>query len=222
MMTNGDVTTKAQRKAAFFASKGVTPLNGTIPTGSGAADKAKRDQQLTEAFNALEAKRSPRQFPSNSKVWHFHPIAFVEQMKMVVGKYGIRSGYDIEFAVKKLQENVKPKPIGKCGRYALEAGYNLERDGLLGKTPVAAKDFGTYLTKKKFYLLNEVSSLEDYKPMKGDIAVFVAFQGAKKYHQYGHIQMYDGKKWISDFSQRGFWAGGDYRKFKPSFKIYRW
>ncbi len=82
-LTNGDVTTKAQRKAAFFASKGVTPLNGTIPTGSGAADKAKRDQQLTEAFNALEAKRSPRQFPSDSTVWHFHPIAFVEQMKMI-------------------------------------------------------------------------------------------------------------------------------------------
>ncbi|OBQ57465.1 hypothetical protein VQ01_02315 [Tamlana sp. s12] len=144
---------------------------------------------------------------------------------MVVGKYGIRSGYNIDLAVKKLQENAKPKPLGKCGRfvrYALEAGFSLERNGLLGKTPGAAKDYDTFLRKKKFYLLDDISNLEEYAPMKGDIAVFVAFQGVIKTHQYGHIQMYDGEKWISDFKQRGFWAGGDYRAFKPSFNIYRW
>ncbi|QQY82477.1 hypothetical protein JJL45_00350 [Tamlana sp. s12] len=185
----------------------------------------KEEMELGWEFDLLEEKRIKRQFPKDSKVYHFHPIAFVEQMKMVVGKYGIRSGYNIDLAVKKLQENAKPKPLGKCGRfvrYALEAGFSLERNGLLGKTPGAAKDYDTFLRKKKFYLLDDISNLEEYAPMKGDIAVFVAFQGVIKTHQYGHIQMYDGEKWISDFKQRGFWAGGDYRAFKPSFNIYRW
>jgi len=173
----------------------------------------------------VDSKLPPREFPSTDMVHYFHPISWVRQMMLINGKYGVRYGYSIEEAVKKLQENVKPKPIGKCGRYvryAIESGYGLERDDLLGKTPSAAKDYDTYLTKKKFYLLENISDLENYKPMKGDIAVFVAFQGSNKFHQYGHIQMYNGEKWVSDFTQRGFWAGGDYRKFKPSFKIYRW
>ncbi|WP_062054586.1 GW dipeptide domain-containing protein [Aquimarina longa] len=216
---NGEIVPMQERKQAYIDSK-YNPARRIFPKGTSATEIL-----LGKEFDELEKERDKRQFPTDSNVYHLHAIGFIEQMKMIVKKYGIRSGYSIGEAVKKLQENVKPKPIGQCGRYvryALEAGYGLERDGLLGKTPGAAKDYDTYLTKKKFYLLENISDLEDYKPIKGDIAVFVAFQGAKKFHQYGHIQMYDGEKWISDFTQRGFWAGGDYRKFKPSFKIYRW
>ena len=37
----------------------------------------------------------------------------------------------------------------------------------------------------------------------------------------GHMQMFDGSVWISDFKQNGFWAGPGYRTHKPAFKIYR-
>jgi hypothetical protein len=49
-----------------------------------------------------------------------------------------------------------------------------------------------------------------------------SFMGAKKSHPYGHIQMYNGTQWISDFKQKGFWPGADYRNVQPNFTILRW
>ena len=48
-----------------------------------------------------------------------------------------------------------------------------------------------------------------------------SFQGAKKNHPHGHIQMYNGEKWISDFRQNNFWPGSDYKNAKPSYVILR-
>jgi type VI secretion system secreted protein VgrG len=59
-------------------------------------------------------------------------------------------------------------------------------------------------------------------PEKGDVVVFDSFQGKNEYHQHGHIQMYNGSQWISDFKQAGFWAGRDYRIYKPNYTILRW
>ena len=67
-----------------------------------------------------------------------------------------------------------------------------------------------------------VSDVDHYKFQKGDIAVSVPFKGKKKYHRYGHIQMYNGKNWVSDFLQpRPFWPGRDYADMKPKYHIYR-
>jgi hypothetical protein len=41
----------------------------------------------------------------------------------------------------------------------------------------------------------------------------------------GHIQMYNGTQWVSDFFQtRPFWPGKDYHNATPQlkFQIYRW
>jgi type VI secretion system secreted protein VgrG len=59
-------------------------------------------------------------------------------------------------------------------------------------------------------------------PIKGDIIVIEAFQGDKKYHKHGHIAMYNGTQWVSDFKQRDMWAGPDYRKHKPKHTFFRW
>jgi len=48
-----------------------------------------------------------------------------------------------------------------------------------------------------------------------------AFTGVKS-HPHGHIQMYNGTQWISDFRQNSFWPGSDYRNFTPSLTILRW
>ena len=52
---------------------------------------------------------------------------------------------------------------------------------------------------------------------KGDVAVMQGFTSSPA----GHMQMFDGSVWISDFKQNGFWAGPGYRTHKPAFKIYR-
>ncbi|MGH9406013.1 MAG: hypothetical protein ACRD3D_09290 [Terriglobia bacterium] len=55
---------------------------------------------------------------------------------------------------------------------------------------------------------------KDYKPEKGDIVVF----GGNKSHPYGHIEVYSGKGWVSDFKQHSMIP---YRSDVPSHTIYR-
>jgi hypothetical protein len=38
----------------------------------------------------------------------------------------------------------------------------------------------------------------------------------------GHVAGYDGKHWVSDFVQRDFWAGKEYRKERPHYAVYRY
>jgi len=54
--------------------------------------------------------------------------------------------------------------------------------------------------------------------LKGDIVVM---EPTKHGDQAGHIAGYDGKNWVSDFVQRGFWPGPAYEKEKPSYVVYR-
>ncbi len=61
--------------------------------------------------------------------------------------------------------------------------------------------------------------LEDYKPETGDVVIMQPFVGGRP---EGHMAMYDGSVWISDFKQRGIWPGTGYRLYKPNYVIYRY
>ncbi|MFB9057208.1 glycoside hydrolase family 19 protein, partial [Mariniflexile ostreae] len=129
-----------------------------------------------------------------------------------------KEGYDIDAAVNYIIANAESKSIGYCATYvrlSIEAGGIDTSDRPAGTN---AKDYDTYLPKKGFVIINS----ENYTAVKGDIAVFEAFQGEIKYHKWGHIQMHTGSQWISDFIQSEFWAGSDYEKAKPKYKILRW
>lgn len=89
--------------------------------------------------------------------------------------------------------------------------------------PVSAADYAAYLPTLGFF---EVQ-LTGYQPEVGDIAVFPAIAGTKLIH--GHIEMYTGKEWRSDYIQplrpidgcygAGFFAN---RKWtEQPFKIFR-
>jgi len=138
------------------------------------------------------------------------------------------SAMDIDAAVKHLEANYQP-PFGvaKCAKYVREAiqagGVPLE----YGTWPGSAKDYGPYLESKGFKKI----SAEGYVPKKGDIIVLQGFPagpvnpdtGVSEYKASddGHITMYTGEKWGSDFEQRDFWGGPSYRKVQPDFAIYR-
>jgi hypothetical protein len=62
--------------------------------------------------------------------------------------------------------------------------------------PISAKDWGPTLEKMGFQPISKI----DYESELGDIAVFQSWEG----HRHGHIQAYDGNRWISDFVQRYF------------------
>ncbi len=126
-----------------------------------------------------------------------------------------KHNWNVDKAVETLNNNALSSSSGYCARYvryALEAG-GVNTNG----RPSSAKDYDTFLLNKGF---NKVSSL-NYKPITGDIVVMEAFVGLKKVHPHGHIQMFNGKKWISDFVQKDFWPGSDYRNAQPINTILR-
>ena len=122
---------------------------------------------------------------------------------------------DIQRFVTHLGTNALP-PYGQgvCARYvrqAIEAG-----GGNTAGHPINAKDWGPTLEQIGMKPVT-VSSLADYQPVKGDVAVIQATTKSVP----GHIQGFDGTQWISDFKQREFWPGPSYRNETPSFAIYR-
>ena len=58
-----------------------------------------------------------------------------------------------------------------------------------------------------------------YIPEKGDVAIIQAVSDPA--HPAGHMAMYDGTHWVSDFRQNNFWPGGLYKQERPSYVIYR-
>jgi hypothetical protein len=115
-----------------------------------------------------------------------------------------------EHACKKLGGN------GFCARRVREA---LQAGGakVPQPWPAYAKDWGPTLLSIGFHEM-AVEDVETFSFMKGDIMVMEPYKGGKP---AGHIAGYDGVDWISDFVQRDFWSGPQYRAEKPSYVLYR-
>lgn len=108
--------------------------------------------------------------------------------------------FNLDAAVTTLHNNVdknlktgKPKDPNKSGhmcaravRMAMEAG-GLSTEG----RPNYGGQYGSFLKKNGWAEVNDI-------PQKGDIAVTKP-HGT---HKGGHVSMYDGKQWVSDYIQR--------------------
>jgi hypothetical protein len=75
-----------------------------------------------------------------------------------------------------------------------------------------AGDYGPFLLRHGA----QVVAKDSYTPQVGDTVVF----DKTEQHPYGHIEMYDGKRWVSDFMQHGFSPYRDAAN-TPPFTIYR-
>ena len=159
-----------------------------------------KNNGFSRSQNILKNESTGNDIPNNSN------------QTLTYGKYK----FNINAAVRTLNKNANSHSLGKCAKYvrlALEGGgFNTAGH------PVDAKNYNHFLRVRGWQV---VSTSQDFQPLKGDIAVFRDFQGDKRYHSAGHIQMFNGNRWISDFRQNGFWAGGDYRRHQPSFVILR-
>ena len=119
---------------------------------------------------------------------------------------------DLDAAIKHLKDNAQPKSLGYCARYVRQA---INAGGLiLSSQPGSAKNYGTPLTAAGYTALPAAN----YVPAKGDVFVM---QQTSVEQQHGHIAMFDGTIWISDFKQRDMWGGPTARKVKPAYVIYR-
>lgn len=77
----------------------------------------------------------------------------------------------------------------------------------------AAKDVGPSLTCAGF-----VEQSAGQTPAAFDVDIIQPIPG----HPHGHMAMFNGTLWVSDFKQlHGFYPGHSYRVQKPAYKIYR-
>jgi NlpC/P60 family len=112
-------------------------------------------------------------------------------------------------AVNYLRWHANTGSHGDCARYVREA---IERGGIKLDRTASAKDYGSSLLHAGF---REVSGTF---PQRGDVVVIEAIPR----HPHGHMAMFDGDIWISDFKQQhGFYPGPDYRAAAPRYKMYR-
>lgn len=124
--------------------------------------------------------------------------------------------FDADKAVANIVAGKKDGSTGKCAthvRLALVAG-GMDTSG----NPVSAKDYGPFLTKKEFKAIAD-ADVEKAAFAKADVVVIQPYQGGSS---HGHIAMYSGTAWISDFEQNDMWGGPGYRKNKPSHAVYRY
>ena len=121
--------------------------------------------------------------------------------------------FSIEDAVRHLDKSAHAKSQGKCARYVREA---IEAGGVTipPPRPLYAKDYGPKLVELGFSKLDP----KDYAEQKGDVVVFEPPSGEIA----GHIQMHNGKTWVSDFVQgEGIYPGPAYRKQEVAHEIFR-
>lgn len=120
--------------------------------------------------------------------------------------------WDEKKAVAYLNSHAHEHSLGRCAEFVRKA---IEAGGIHLVHHVSAKDYGGSLEQAMFKVLP--AGLSTFTA--GDVAVIQPIPG----HPHGHMTMFNGGIWISDFKQRyGLYPGESYRKLKPPYKVYRY
>lgn len=113
-------------------------------------------------------------------------------------------------AANHLRMHAQGHSTNNCARYVREA---IEAGGITISRTHSAKDYGYSLHQAGFVEIDASTPLQP-----GDVVIIQPIPG----HPHGHMAMYDGTYWISDFVQNyGFYPGNGYRTAKPPYQIYR-
>ena len=191
-ITTGDITTKEERKAAFLATK---PKRRRIPIlPEHLRPKTEEEIIWDEEFECLEMERIPRKFPATNTVYHFHPIAFAEQMMLITGGRAPWMEVAIAEAIKHkgLDENTGALAKAVKEQYHTYTGHS----NATGKTSWCASFASWCLGQSKFDNPKSWSSQAfiDHKTVKkteiiyGAIAVFTDCdkEGNTIYNEHGY------------------------------------
>lgn len=100
--------------------------------------------------------------------------------------------------------------LGYCAQYTRRA---IEAGGVEIRNTGAAKDYGASLVSAGFSEVPPGSTI-----IAGDVAIIQPYAGGRP---EGHMTMFDGTTWYSDFRQRTMYPGQGYRNAHPAYKIYR-
>lgn len=124
---------------------------------------------------------------------------------IIIACIGCRSilynDYSNEKAVEYLVKHAETRSKSRCALYVRRA---ISAGGCpTFLQPASACDYDEFLPDLGFSQIDA----EGYIPQAGDIVVFSAIKG----HKHGHICMYAGNHWISDFKQRSMYSASAYR-----------
>lgn len=112
-------------------------------------------------------------------------------------------------AVSYAQNHALGHSSGNCAHYVREA---IQAGGEKLKVTHLAKDYGNNLRLAGFHTIPAGT------PLAGDVAIVQPIPG----HAAGHMAIFDGHIWISDFKQyHGVYPGPAYRQIKPPVQFYR-
>lgn len=123
--------------------------------------------------------------------------------------------YDVDKAAAYLDAAATPHYIqGKNGHCAKNVREAIKSGGRDIAVTHSAKDYGPSLVAGGFTKL-EGDALKNYTHQKGDVIIYPAIDK----HADGHMAMYDGNQWVSDFKQRVPYPSNDY--IGKTYAIYR-
>lgn len=166
-------------------------------------------EYIDEAFSDGVNEYLPGGWVLNLETREYKQLNFIPSFTEPLYPRSSIDGYDYKKAIETLNENAESSPVGYCAKYvrlALEGG-GLNTSG----HPRSAKDYNVFLPKLGF---KEVPVKADYQPLTGDIVVMQSIGN----HIHGHIQMYNGENWVSDYKQPRFYP---YIESTPTFQIFR-
>jgi hypothetical protein len=152
-------------------------------------------------------------------------VQSINNAKMNYASAEFRAGFNIDKAIDYLNLHAHNTSKGACSRYVHNG---LIAGGLKAAETQPVLRGGAYGPLLKDWGFTMISTTTDnYITLKGDIAVIQGYPGGTTCSSCGcpcgHIQMYNGTQWVSDFFQtRPFWPGRQYELYKPTFEIFRW
>lgn len=170
-------------------------LGSMSGTGSTAFDRI-RNSVGGVSYNRMDGMGSLGALPSGKMAGPFAPGI---PQEIAARAIKLPNGHRLLKAIATLRRNATQKSRGKCAYFVRLA---LNAAGIQGGGH--AREYATNgrLESQGFRRIpNSAPS------MAGDIKVFTAVPG----HPYGHICMYDGTQWISDFVQRSPYVAQAYR-----------
>jgi hypothetical protein len=124
--------------------------------------------------------------------------------------------WDKAKAIEHLNRHAQPHSRGYCAQFAREA---IQAGGIALRHHNSAKDYGSSLLAVGFCQIVSGHTDTPYYHHAGDIAIIQPIGG----HPHGHMAMFNGRHWVSDFIQfHGVYPGASYRKATPHYDIYRY
>ncbi|NHZ94767.1 CHAP domain-containing protein [Massilia sp. CCM 8734] len=118
--------------------------------------------------------------------------------------------WNVNAAVAHLNSHAMPASTSNCAKFVRQA---IAAGGVTVVNTNSAKDYGIRLTNAGFVAVQGA-------PRAGDVAVIQPIPG----HPDGHMTMYNGTQWVSDYKQpavHGYYPSPAYRQQKPPVTFYR-